>query len=190
MPSHRVLDTMCAVTTQPCLSRSMDQVSQRQCDMSWEFRSPGPNFSLKNWLTQLATHCCTCSSSGVKYKWLSSVHHILWQRWDPLPASQGQGPLADVAAAEGVRKRVVQIARTCSARAGLLWENDTQQLSQLESLGEQRLPRGQEGILLPRVRELPGKRRSLGAKVAARERGTLSGPGSLPERAMIAEIVA
>ena len=31
-------------------------------------------------------------------------------------------------------------------------------------------------------------RRSLGAKVAARERGALSGPGSLPERARIAEV--
>ena len=31
-------------------------------------------------------------------------------------------------------------------------------------------------------------RRSLGAKVAARERGALSGPGSLPERAKIAEV--
>ena len=31
-------------------------------------------------------------------------------------------------------------------------------------------------------------RRPLGAKVAARERGALSGPGSLPERARIAEV--
>ena len=59
-----VLFLFCCVLWQPCLSRSMDQVSQRQCDMSilvdqvsqrqcdmsWEFWSPGPNFSLKNWL--------------------------------------------------------------------------------------------------------------------------------------------
>ena len=41
---------------------------------------------------------------------------------------------------------------------------------------------------MPRVRELPRERRSLGAKVAARERGVLSGPGSLPERVRIAEV--
>ena len=41
---------------------------------------------------------------------------------------------------------------------------------------------------MPRVRELPRERRSLGAKVAARERGALSGPRSLPERARIAEV--
>ena len=66
--------------------------------------------------------------------------------------------------------------------------NDTQQLSQLESLRERQLPRGQEYTLMPRVRELPRERRSLGAKVAARERGALSGPRSLPERARIAEV--
>ena len=66
--------------------------------------------------------------------------------------------------------------------------NDTQQLSQLESMGERQLPGGQEYSLLPRVRELPRERRSLGAKVAARERGALSGPRSLPERARIAEV--
>ena len=40
----------------------------------------------------------------------------------------------------------------------------------------------QNEFLLPRVR------RSLGAKVAARDRGALSGPGSLAERARIAEV--
>ena len=55
-------------------------------------------------------------------------------------------------------------------------------------MGERRLPGGQEDTLLPRVRELPGERRSLGVKVAARERGALSGPGSLPERVRIAEV--
>ena len=70
----------------------------------------------------------------------------------------------------------------------LLRESEQQPTSQSESMGKRQLPRGQEGILLPRVRELPGERRSLGAKVAARERGALSGPGSLPERARIAEV--
>ena len=50
----------------------------------------------------------------------------------------------------------------------LLRESEQQPTSQSESMGERQLPRGQEGILLPRVRELPGERRSLGAKVAAR----------------------
>ena len=66
--------------------------------------------------------------------------------------------------------------------------NDTQQLSQLESVGKRQLPGGQEYTLLPRVRELPRERRSLGAKVAVRERGALSGPRSLPERASFTEV--
>ena len=41
---------------------------------------------------------------------------------------------------------------------------------------------------MPRVRELPGEQRSLGAKVTAREQGVLSRPGLLPERARIAEV--
>ena len=57
-----------------------------------------------------------------------------------------------------------------------------------ESLEQRQLPRGQKEYFLPRVCELPRVRRSLGAKVAARERGALSGPGSLPERARIAEV--
>ena len=65
-------------------------------------------------------HIVVLSCSGVKYKWLSLVSYIWWQRWDPLPASRRQGPLADAATAEGVRKRVVQIARMCSARAGVI----------------------------------------------------------------------
>jgi len=39
---------------------------------------------------------------------------------------------------------------------------------------------------MPRVREPPNERRSLGAE-AAREQGVLSGPDSLPERARIAK---
>ena len=70
----------------------------------------------------------------------------------------------------------------------LVQESEQQPASQSESMGERRLPRGQEYTLLPRVRELPRERRSLGAKVAARERGALSGPTSLPERARIAEV--
>ena len=61
-----------------------------------------------------------------------------------------------------------------------------QPASESESMGERRLPRGQNEYLLPRVRELPRVRRSLGAKVATR--GTLNGPGLLPERARIAEV--
>ena len=48
-----------------------------------------------------------------------------------------------------------------------------------ESLEQRQLPRGQKEYFLPRVCELPRVRRSLGAKVAARERGALSRPGSL-----------
>ena len=68
-------------------------------------------------------------------------------------------------------------------------ERGQQPASESESMGVRRLalPGGQNE-LLPRVRELPRVRRSLGAKVAARERGALSGPGSLPERARIAEV--
>ena len=88
------------------------------------------------------------------------------------------------AQASGTDRQNVQ----CELEQELLRERERQLASQSESMGEQRLPRGQEDILLPRVRELPGKRRSLGAKVAARKRGALSGPGSLPERARIAEV--
>ena len=78
-------------------------------------------------ITRVSVFKCTLlyllenlSCSGVKYKCLSSVHHIWWQQWDPLPASQGQGPLADAATA-GRHKIVVLInAITCSAREGLL----------------------------------------------------------------------
>ena len=140
---------------------------------------------------KIAVGCCTLFSSSIitvellAYRWSRSVHYIWWQRWDPLPASQRQGPLADAATAEGVRKRVVHIARTCSVRAGVIARERT---TASKSMGERRLPRGQEDILLPRVRELPGKRRSLGAKVTTRERGALSRPGSLPEIARIAEV--
>ena len=59
------------------------------------------------------THLNFVSSASVRYIW--------WQRWDPLPASRRQGPLAaDAAAPEGVHKRVVQIARTCSVRTGVI----------------------------------------------------------------------
>ena len=88
------------------------------------------------------------------------------------------------AQASGTDRQNVQ----CELEQELLRERERQLASQSESMGEQRLPRGQVDILLPRVRELPGKRRSLGAKVAARKRGALSGPGSLPERARIAEV--
>ena len=70
----------------------------------------------------------------------------------------------------------------------LMHESEQQPASESESMGVRRLPGGQNELLLPRVRELPRVRRSLGAKVAARERGALSGPGSLPERARIAEV--
>ena len=77
----------------------------------------------------------------------------------------------------------------CESRSYYKRVNDTQQLSQLESMTERQLPRGQEDILFPRVRELPGEQKSLRAIVigTARERGALSRPGSLPERARITE---
>ena len=78
--------------------------------------------------------------------------------------------------------------RQNAVQCELVQESEQQPASQSESMGERRLPRGQEYTLLPRVRELPRERRSLGAKVAARERGALSGPRSLPERARIAEV--
>ena len=65
--------------------------------------------------------------------------------------------------------------------------HESKQQPASESLEQRWLPGGQNKYLLPRVRELPRVRRSLGAKVAARERGALSGPGSLPKRARIAE---
>ena len=70
----------------------------------------------------------------------------------------------------------------------LMHENKQQPASQSESMGERRLPRGQNEYLLPRVRELPRVRSLLEAKVAARERGVLSGQGMLPERTRIAEV--
>ena len=88
------------------------------------------------------------------------------------------------AQASGTDRQNVQ----CESRSYCKGVNDTQQISQLESMGERQLPRGQEYTLLPRVRELPREWRSLGAKVAAREWGALSGPRSLPERARIAEV--
>ena len=79
-------------------------------------------------------------------------------------------------------------ARMCSARAKLMHKSKQQPASESESMGERWLPRGQHEYLLLRVCELPRVRRSLGAKVATRKRGALSGPGSLPERARIAEV--
>ena len=51
---------------------------------------------------------------------------------------------------------------------------------------KERVERERQRETMPRVREPPNERRSLGAE-AAREQGVLSGPDSLPERARIAK---
>ena len=49
----------------------------------------------------------------------------------------------------------------CKSRGYCERVNDSQQFSQLESMGERRLPRAQKDLLLPRVRKLPRRRRRL-----------------------------